>query len=166
MTELVVRPYQGVGPVDFGMTPEQVAAVLGPPSTAMKRGPEWDLQWYFDELELCVTFDNDLRCNFVDFLGPAGVGVVHGVRLTGRYADIVGRLGALGFGSRDLPSFTFPEMWSGDTVFDDLGVIVGRNGEDDEDICGAGAYRRGLWEEARRAAEEKLRRERESEEGR
>ncbi len=122
MNELVIRPYEGVGPIDFDMTTDQVAAVLGRPQTEMKRGSDWDLQWYYDDLPICVTFDAERRCNFVDFYRGC-VGVVEGVRLAGSYRVIVDQLRRRGYEYHEPTVHTLfmGEVSSGDTLWDALG---------------------------------------------
>jgi hypothetical protein len=56
---LVLRPGQGVGPVRFGMSPQEVEKLLGPPS---QKKYQW--QWHYPQRGLTI------------FFGPKGVKII------------------------------------------------------------------------------------------
>jgi hypothetical protein len=67
--DYIIYPYEGVGPIRFGMTPEQVHEKLGEPErTTMKEAesPEFPTDAY-DDLGIYVYYGKSGRCEGVDF---------------------------------------------------------------------------------------------------
>lgn len=152
MIEWVIRPYEGVGPINFGTTQAEVEAILGPLSDGYPAG-----------LDIQVTFDDygDGLCDCIGFYpdvdGPGSVGVVIGIRLIGVYSRLVKALLDRGYhvyegeGLAPVPSLAVPKptptvlepCWSGDTICEVLGISVRRETPEAATISYATAFRRG-----------------------
>lgn len=82
----VGTPFEGVGPVRFGMSRAEVRAQLGsnfevfgiPPNSS-------DREAWFEGC-LCVEYDSDERCSAISVSQPCGL-VVHGIYLGGMSAQ-------------------------------------------------------------------------------
>jgi len=135
MAEMEIRPYEGFGPVDFGMTPTEVEDVIGPPESRFQRFPPLE-EWLYQDSSLRIMFDSESQFEFVEFYEPT-IAVVQEIRLTGSYAGLLQALDGRGYAVTQRGAVTICEA---------LGVVVGRERPDRDDIYTAGAFRRGYWE--------------------
>jgi hypothetical protein len=72
-TEWEILPHEGVGPIRFGMSAEQVRTAVGAPVTTFMKTPLAELPTdSFDELGLHVYYRRPGLCDFVEFYGPPG----------------------------------------------------------------------------------------------
>ena len=82
----VGTPFEGVGPVRFGMSREEVRSQLGPnfeaDCTALSSSAR---EAWFDRC-VCVEYDSDERCCAINVSQPCGL-VVHGTYLGGMSAQ-------------------------------------------------------------------------------
>ena len=148
VVEWTIRPHEGAGPVDFNMTATGIARVLGPPSYEQQREPE-PLKWLYGDLDIAITFDSELKCDFVGFLSRS-VGIIEGIRLVGQYRHVVEQLEQHGHGLREEQLMTrVGPIWSGHSVCDGLGITLRRETRWQEHISDAGAFRPGYWEAIR-----------------
>lgn len=88
--DLTIRPHQGVGVVDFGMSLAEVEAALGPPTD--RHG---DIFWYFDD-EVEVHFDGSGACSFLQIhprsFASVSIAGIPSVRFTEPWSDVVAAL--------------------------------------------------------------------------
>ncbi len=152
MPDLIVRPYEGAGPINFNMDPDEVVAQLGDPRSRVPRAS--GLRMFYDgPPEFRVDFDDNSRCGFIEVeqrsADPdAPTAVVDDIRLTGTYTEIITALSERH--SLRLPRTKYGG--SGITLCDDLGVgigfpayIGGVSGIDPSQVIFAVAYRLGYW---------------------
>jgi hypothetical protein len=69
LTQYTIYPYEGVGPIRFGMTPAQVHEKLGEPDDTFMKGaesPDFPTDAY-DDLGFHVFYGESGRCRFVEF---------------------------------------------------------------------------------------------------
>jgi len=135
MAEMEIRPYEGFGPVDFGMTPTEVEDVIGPPESRFQRFPPLE-EWLYQDSSLRIMFDSESQFEFVEFYEPT-IAVVQEIRLTGSYAELLQVLAARGYSVTHNGAVTICES---------LGILVGRERPDQQTIATSGAFRRGYWE--------------------
>ncbi len=152
MPDLIIRPYEGAGRINFDMNPDEVAAELGDPSSKGSLVGRFRMS-YDGPPDLRVDFDGNSRCEFIHVeqrsTDPgAPTAVVAGIRLTGTYEEIVSSL-------VERHSIRRPQTADGQsnvTLCDELGVGVGFPtadlgvaGIDPGQVIFAFAYRRGYW---------------------
>jgi len=136
--EMEIRPYQSFGPVRFGLTRKEVIGVLGPPDfTHPRTGGLW-----YDRFGINVGCDRNGRCNWMAS-GPPCVPIVEGMRLVGRFDDVVSALGERGYKVRHGRS---EEADRGSAYCDALGIYFGREDADDQRIDTVAVWARGYWE--------------------
>lgn len=86
-----VRCHEGVGPICFGMSPDDLRAVLGAEFTSFKRGPDSVHPCdHFGELE-CFVYYDDANClvEAIEFAAPAAP-KLDGLDLLGLgFADLI-----------------------------------------------------------------------------
>ncbi len=135
--EFVIRPYEGYGPIDFGMSRAEIASMFGPPDSELE-GYLGTKRYIYHQIGLFVDFDDDARVKFVQ-VGSPGVPVLDGLRLVGPRAELLATLAERGY-----------ELQQGDAQTGDAGstYVIGRGTviwcEDDE-VETVGAWRRGYW---------------------
>ena len=148
MPEFVIRPYEGFGPVNFGMTQEEIVAMLGRPDF----DPAVAGQLIYRDLGLTVAFDAGGEACWVASNFPPCYAIVEGIRLVGPYHEVTKALTSRGY---QLRRGRAEEADHGSTYCDALGVYVGRVDPEANHIDTIGAWRMGYWEEERaRAAAE------------
>jgi len=77
--EMIIRPYEGVGPVSFGMTREQVREALASPVNPFYRTPDSRLPTdAFDDLGLQVEYRAPDICQFVSIGHPPAIPIFQG----------------------------------------------------------------------------------------
>ncbi len=64
MRDLIIRPYEGAGLVNFNMDPDEVFAHLGDPLSKVPMFGGLRV-FYGGPPEFCVDFDGNSRCEFV-----------------------------------------------------------------------------------------------------
>ncbi len=152
MTDLIIRPYEGAGLMNFDMDPDEVVAKLGNPRSRVPRAS--GLRMFYDgPPEFRIDFDGNSRCGFIEVEQrssdpDAPTAVVDGIRLTGPYTEIVRALSE----RHNIRSPRTKSGGSGITLCDDLGVgvgfptfIGGVSGIDPSQVILACAYRLGYW---------------------
>ena len=78
-----IHPAEGVGPVRFGMTKDNVRSRLGPPNREFVRGEfTTGVEWIYGESEAFVAFDVDGKCESIMLCHPASA-FLDGVDLLG-----------------------------------------------------------------------------------
>jgi len=118
--EFEIRPYKGFGPIDFGMSREQVEEKLGPPDKPFADEERNRERFFYDRFGFRVDFDESGFCWFIESWPPCEP-ILDGLKLAGRFDDILAKLQQLGHE-------TAGAIDSGD--FLDIGVALWR--EDDE----------------------------------
>jgi hypothetical protein len=138
VVEWEIFPYVRFGPVAFDMTRDDIREVLGWPEAV-------DNAFFHYGLLTTVGFDAQGRCNWVATSPgrPVRASVV-GTDLVGDHDEVVGRLAQHGHAARQ---GLVDEADSGSTYVDDLGVYLGREDSDEQDLETVAAYRRGYWDE-------------------
>jgi hypothetical protein len=65
-----VIPHKSIGPVELGMSRQQVRALLGEPSAVQVAHEKWDIQFpdkdYFYNNAFQVSYDSDLNADFIE----------------------------------------------------------------------------------------------------
>lgn len=128
-----IKPFEGVGPIRFGMSASEVEAVIGPPDSRRKGD---DTEYRGDRAPI-VSYDDgkvtEIEC-YYDIEG--------GVTLDG--LDLFGRIGLEVM--RELERRNGGALESvGMVLFEDLGITTGRldqSGREDNSVT---AFARGLW---------------------
>lgn len=63
-------PHKSIGPVELGMTRQQVRVLLGEPSAVQVAHEEWGIQFpdkdYFHNNAFQVSYDSDMRAEFIE----------------------------------------------------------------------------------------------------
>ena len=87
--EFDIKPYTGVGPIEFGMTRVDVRRQLNAPVDAFRKtATSTTLTDAFDTLGLHVYYDLEDRCEAVEFYGPLTLPTFRGRKLlTQPFAD-------------------------------------------------------------------------------
>jgi cation diffusion facilitator CzcD-associated flavoprotein CzcO len=130
-----IRPYEGAGPIEFGMTQDQVVAVMGRPAMTRK------------------TRGGDIELRFADCavrLGPdstvAEIGFSPRTQVTVEGIDVFNDPGSLG----KLLARDGEAMESvGIVVLLKLGIALSGFHDGDEDQKSVTLFRRGRWDAAR-----------------
>jgi hypothetical protein len=68
--DYTIYPYEGIGPIQLGMTPEQVHEILGEPERTIER-PRFNIS--VDDycgLSLHVLYSSSLLCNVIEIFAP------------------------------------------------------------------------------------------------
>lgn len=67
-----IRPFEGAGPISFGMDKIAIHATMGAPNNTFRRGPfaKGDTEMYAD---CFVNYDADGKCETIEFFSPACV---------------------------------------------------------------------------------------------
>lgn len=139
--ELTIRPFQGVGDIDFGMSREQVEQILGPPDQVIPRGEETE-EWIYRGLDASVCFDHLGQFNEASMRGA--VGVIAGVPLSGTASEVIAKLSELGYHPRaELFPTRYGEIDIGNYIVDDIGVIIHRPHSESDEVAGVRAFRPG-----------------------
>ena len=140
MTEFEIICFEGALPLRFGMSPEEVASIIGQPRVA---SPNWQgvLSWSYDSptLSLNIGFGGDVQtANHFGF----GRGSIVRHRGLDFFADRSAwrRLIDLSCDLHECLGFL---------VFCDLGIALTGFHDDDEDDLAVVAFPRGEWEEFR-----------------
>lgn len=129
---MMIRPYQGFGPIDFGMTRAEVIAKLGRP-----RRDDPDVIQYVD-LGLQAEFRPGRGgCFWISSFPPCEP-EVQGIRLYGSYLDVESRLFRAGYLLQIGTGVI--EGW---LRCDELGIQVTREDLDTQEIESVSAYTRG-----------------------
>jgi hypothetical protein len=84
-----ITPYRGVGPLTFGLSKEEVRALLGPPEEEFARNPEFRpdcTEWIYDGSRCFISFDPLRGCVEIMLTPPADPRFA-GVRLLGMGAS-------------------------------------------------------------------------------
>lgn len=143
-TRLVIRPYEGMGPVRFGMLPGAVETVLGRRPDRLRRGEDRSDRWIYDDVWLAVDFSPwDGGCHFIECASPAvpAVAGVEELELVGAADAVLAELAGRGYALRHGSS----EEGSADTTYvDALGVVLWYPGGEMESVA---AWRRGYWDD-------------------
>ena len=143
---MIIRPNAGVDGISFNMRPAEIESVLGTPrsKTLLARSVE---AWLYDGMR--VHFDDQSLCHFVEFFEPA-IPIVEGIHLFGRWDSVLG-----GFEDRDLSvrdilirSRRYGTLPTGTVICEALGVAVGREVPQIEDVESASAFRKGYWNQS------------------
>jgi hypothetical protein len=61
--DYTIHPFEGVGPIKLGMTPQQVRAVLGEPDDSFKKGGKGFPTDAYDTLSVHVLYEHPGICN-------------------------------------------------------------------------------------------------------
>jgi hypothetical protein len=128
-----IRPYQGVGPVDFGDSIDVVASKLGPPDEIV-RGK----RYMYTTNGFFVDIASDGTVEAVEFFRPDRASI-DGVSLAGEVSEVVRRLESHGYQPRR------DDRDEASIRFDEQGLILGESPEPDE-MESVLAYRRGYWD--------------------
>jgi len=88
-TELIIRPYEGVGPVKLGMTREEVRKAVGSRVETFYKTTDSTLPTdAFDSIGMHVYYKTPDSCNYIEFGRPA-VPTFQNTTLLGRpYKDV------------------------------------------------------------------------------
>jgi hypothetical protein len=96
-----ITPYEGVGPLRFGMTRSQVRSLLGGKVTTFRKGPyaSTDTDAY-DELGLHLHYDNGDRLECIEAWGSCPIYYKQASLLNAGTQEALERLAGLGLSSR------------------------------------------------------------------
>jgi hypothetical protein len=62
--DYTIHPFEGVGPIKLGMTPQQVRAVLGEPDHSFKKfDDDFPTDSYYDNLSIHILYEHPGMCN-------------------------------------------------------------------------------------------------------
>jgi len=128
-----IRPYRGVGPVDFGDDVDAILAKLGPPDKILR-----SKRYKYPSNGFFVDIGSDGTVEAVEFFDTDRASV-YGISLAGPVSDVLRRLESHGHHCRR-------DDDDEDSIrCDDLGVILGESAEPEvmESVL---AYRRGYWD--------------------
>ncbi len=151
MEEIVIRPYEGVGPIDFGDSPEQVEQKLGPPRRRRRNKTSGGGTASFVDPDLKVGFDTDDECEFVEIYSRWTAATVGDMPIKGRAREVGAALRGKGFEVRlgDPPGDQEHTYYC-----DELGIVFAPDPDvDPEQIDTVLAWRRGYWERYAPASE-------------
>lgn len=128
-----IRPYEGVGLMDFGDDVQTLVAKLGPPDRIAR-----DKRYQYIRNGFMADIASDGTVEAVEFFDTDRASV-YGIPLEGTVSAVVRRLEAHGHHCRR-DDDDEDRIWC-----DDLGVILGQSAEPDvmESVL---AYRRGYWD--------------------
>ncbi|MGH2771947.1 MAG: hypothetical protein ACRDIU_02250 [Actinomycetota bacterium] len=136
--ELVIRPFEGMGPIDFNMSRDTIVATLGQPSDEIS-----PIKWRYRDSDLFVSFDDAGLCDYVEADYAKNTFVVRGLRLSGDYDQVVKLLKAAGYSLVPGNEQTADDQT---TYCPDLGILLWRLDETGDPLTLIGAWRRGLWD--------------------
>jgi len=128
-----IRPYEGVGMMDFGDDVQTLVAKLGPPDRIAR-----NKRYQYMGNGFMVDIASDGTVEAAEFYDTDRASV-HGIPLGGPVSDVLRRLESHGHHCRR-------DDDDGDKIWcDDLGIILGESAEPDvtETVF---AYRRGYWD--------------------
>lgn len=96
-----IAPYEGVGPIRFGMTRSQVQSLLGGSVSTFRKGPyaSTDTDAY-DQLGLHLHYDKGDRLECIEAWGPCPIYYQGASLLNANIQAVLERLAALGLSSR------------------------------------------------------------------
>ena len=138
--DLTVRPYEGIGPVDFGATENELDCVLGPPSNRVIFESN-TTTLYYHELGVKVELDSSGKANFVEVVDLSlSTPAIFGVRLMGSLKAVLGKLSPY-----EAIQGSFSLANGGSFYLDDLGIILWCENTDRLTIDTAGVYSHGYW---------------------
>jgi hypothetical protein len=85
-----IHSYQGIGPIQFGMSPDDVRKALGVPFKSSQKGSESGYPSdYFDAVPCFVYYDKNGRAEAAEFAEPAEP-TLNGINLLGLgFSDLV-----------------------------------------------------------------------------
>ncbi|HEY9219421.1 MAG TPA: hypothetical protein VIO94_15340 [Phenylobacterium sp.] len=129
--KLVIAPYNGVGPLTFGMSQEEVVEAMGPPQRITKARSGNPILWY-DDLNAILE---DQRLVEIG-LAPVAPAVIHGIQPF-LDPDALDKLCKLDGDAREV---------LGSIVLRNLGVSLGGFHDGDESQKGITAFVRGRWD--------------------
>lgn len=126
LTELEIRPFVGVGPINFGMAPADVERLLGSPSRIDPVYKSSSTRAAYPEFGMYVHFDGEARCYCVAAggIGQPSAPTFDGVRLEGPLTVVIDRLLRKDFFVRQGGICDF-------FIFDSLGLYLLATDEDD-----------------------------------
>ena len=128
-----IRPYEGVGLIDFGDDVETVVAKLRPPDRIAR-----DKRYQYIGNGFIVDIASDGTVEAAEFYDPDRASV-YGISLGGPVSDVLRRLESHGHHCRR-DDDDEDKIWC-----DDLGIILGESAEPDV-VETVFAYRRGYWD--------------------
>lgn len=140
MREYLVRPFKGLGPIDFGMTPEQVDEAhephLGLGGLPLSTG---GTKFVYPSL-LQVYFDDSLRCMAVQAAVSASdvVPLYDSIRLRGTLKAVLKKLAERGLVPRN-------DDFRSTFTFDDLGFSLWRDEPGVRQIESVLVWREDYW---------------------
>jgi hypothetical protein len=132
--------YEGVGPIKFGMTRNQVRAILGKPTASFMKGGEAPTDAY-DRHYVHVFYDLNDTVEYVEVFDASTIQwkgkVLRGLSCMQWYDLLTGDGSHVSFEGDTLTSHVFGlSVW----------VPLGDN-EEEREVRSIGAFRRGYWEE-------------------
>lgn len=132
--ELLVEPFESVGPIKFGMSKTDVEQALG------RADRQIDSYLWYAELGLKIELCSD-RCVFVESALRRVVLIVRGIRLEGSLERLVEQFVSVGA----TPSFGSGANRGAVDIFD-WGISLWREDDEPAEIDTAAAWERGYWE--------------------
>ena len=141
-TDWTIHPYVGVGQLKFGMTPDEVAAILGPPEGSRPVASTGELRERREKSALQAVYAaGDRRLVELGFSPPIAGLEFDGVRLfTSPSHDALREI---------LRRDPAPLADVGFVVFFDLGLSLTGFDDDDEDDKAVTVFDKGRWDEIR-----------------
>lgn len=132
MTDFDIRPYEGVGPLAFGMTPEEVHALVGEPRM-QRPNPLGQRDERYDGFRVRYAADTNLMCE-VTFSTTCSV-TLEGISLLADATAVQQLAERYGQALQGLGYIVFPN----------LGIALADFGSDQETDNAVTVYARGEW---------------------
>lgn len=110
-----INPGRGLGQIKFGMTTDQVKAIIGEPDeteTFAYESEEGEMSetWHYDELEISISFDEEENWRLVSIAISAPEATLKGQRLIGlEREELIERLETLEVGPLDFEDWSSAE---------------------------------------------------------
>lgn len=95
-----IRPFAGLGPLSFGMTPRDVERILGVAAVDFRKGVSEQRTLAFNALGVHAYFDQNDELNFIEVFFPCTVSL-GGHTLFGSRSEVLDALHEVGVDARD-----------------------------------------------------------------
>lgn len=131
----VIRPYEAFGPLRFGMTIDEIVAVLGEPKI-------FGTEVAYPDFGIKIELDRETReCRSVSGWYPPCSPSINRISLVGDYDAVVSNLFRAGYSSL----YQDTGVGEGAVYCEDVGVGVWCEDEDSQQIVGVLAYAKDYW---------------------